>query len=231
MRSIAFTAFLAAASLAGTAAAQVPGAGPIDENALRAYVSQQVAAGGLATRFDVQLGTVNTMALGPCRRTEPFLAAGARLWGRSSLGLRCTDGANWSVLLPVTVRAWGPALVAANPLPAGSSLGADDVREQEVELTREPPGLLRDANRLQGLTLNRPVNPGQTLRLDMFRATLVVQAGDSVRLRINGTGFAVTATGQALNPAAEGQTLKVRTELGKVLTGVAREGRTVEVAL
>ncbi len=236
MRTIALIVLLlaTAAGLPGQAGAQgLPQAAGslIDENALRAYVSQQVAAGGQATRFDVQLGTLNTMALGPCRRTEPFMAAGARLWGRSSLGLRCTDGANWSVLLPVTVRAWGPALVAANPMPAGASLGADDVREQEVELTREPPGLLRDATRLQGLTLNRPVNPGQTLRLDMFRATLVVQAGDPVRLRINGNGFAITSTGQALNPAAEGQTLKVRTELGKVLTGIARAGRNVDVAL
>lgn len=233
MRTIAFIVLLVAtaAGLASPAGAQGLATNPIDENALRAYVSQQVAAGGLATRFDVQLGTLNAMTLGPCRRTEPFMAAGARLWGRSSLGLRCTDGATWSVLLPVTVRAWGPALVAANPLPAGASMGIDDVREQEVELTREPPGLLRDAARLQGLTLNRPVNPGQTLRLDMFRATLVVQAGDQVRLRINGTGFAVTASGQALTQAAEGQSLRVRTELGKVLTGVARAGRQVDVAL
>ena len=51
-----------------------------------------------------------------------------------------------------------------------------------------------------------------------------------VAARVMG-GFAITASGQALGQAAEGQTVRVRTELGKVLTGVAREGRTVDVAL
>jgi flagella basal body P-ring formation protein FlgA len=60
---------------------------------------------------------------------------------------------------------------------------------------------------------------------------MVVQAGDPVRLRIAGAGFAVSAAGQALGTAAEGQPVRVRSELGKILTGVARAGRVVEVAL
>lgn len=220
--------FGAAACAVSAALAQVAA---IDENALRAFVSQQVAASGQVTRFEVQLGTVQTGALAPCRRTEPFLPAGARPWGRGSVGVRCVDGAQWSVLVPMTVRAWGPALVAASPLAAGAPVAPDAVREQEVELTREPASLVRDAAQLQGRTLARPLAAGQPLRQDLLRAALVVQAGDPVRLRIAGRGFAVSASGQALGAAAEGQPLRVRTELGKVLTGVAREGRFVDVAL
>jgi flagellar basal body P-ring formation protein FlgA len=209
-------------------------ASPFDENALRAYVSQQVAAaaGQQVTRFDVQLGSLDgRVALAPCRRSEPFVATGARLWGRSSLGVRCIDGATWSVLLPLTVKVWGQTLVAAAPLSAGTVLTAADLREQEVELTREPPGLLRELAQLQGRTLTRPLAMGQALRSDMVRLPNAVQAGDSVRLRITGAGFAVMASGQALNAAADGQPLRVRSERGKILTGIAREGRLVEVAL
>lgn len=205
-----------------------------DEGALRAFVSQQVAgiAGQQVTRFEVQLGNLDPrMALAPCRRTEPFMPAAMRPWGRMSLGVRCTDGANWSVMLPLTVRAWGPALVAAAALPAGTILGAQDLREQEIELTREPAGLPRESRQLQGRTLVRAVAAGQPLRADMVRHTAVVQAGDPVRLRFIGPGFAVSATGQALGPAGEGQVLRVRTDLGKILSGVAREGRVVDVAL
>lgn len=224
-------AFLIVLPLAVSGSALAQQASPFDENALRAFVSQQVAGNGQATRFDVQLGTIQYTALAPCRKTEPFLGAGARLWGRSSLGVRCVDGANWSVLMPVTVRAWGPALVAAAPLAAGSPVGAAEVREQEIELTREAPGVLRDVAQVQGRTLTRAMNAGQVLRPEMFRAPQVVQAGDSVRLRIGGTGFQVQASGQALASATEGQSLRVKTELGKVLTGVAREGKVVDVAL
>jgi flagellar basal body P-ring formation protein FlgA len=145
--------------------------------------------------------------------------------------VRCIDGATWSVLLPLTVKVWGQTLVAAAPLSAGTVLTAADLREQEVELTREPPGLLRELAQLQGRTLTRPLAMGQALRSDMVRLPNAVQAGDSVRLRITGAGFAVMASGQALNAAADGQPLRVRSELGKILTGIAREGRLVEVAL
>jgi flagellar basal body P-ring formation protein FlgA len=233
--ALALLAFWLAAGMPARAQQKAKqAASPFDENALRAYVSQQVAAaaGQQVTRFDVQLGSLDgRVALAPCRRSEPFVATGARLWGRSSLGVRCIDGATWSVLLPLTVKVWGQTLVAAAPLSAGTVLTAADLREQEVELTREPPGLLRELAQLQGRTLTRPLAMGQALRSDMVRLPNAVQAGDSVRLRITGAGFAVMASGQALNAAADGQPLRVRSELGKILTGIAREGRLVEVAL
>lgn len=220
-------ALLAAAAVHAQVAQ--PAAGPDDE-ALRAYASQQVAAmNPQATRFDVQLGSVDRYALAPCRRTEPFLPANARLWGRSSVGLRCVDGASWSLLVPVTVRLWGPALVAAGPLAAGAVPAAQDVQSQEVELTREGPSVLRDAGQLGGRTLVRPVGAGQVLRSEMLRMTQVVQPGDPVRLRILGQGFVLVASGQALGGAGEGQVVRVRTELGRVLSGTAHEGRTVDV--
>lgn len=235
MRLVHLVAYLCAAWLAAALPAAAQGLQPpaFDENALRAYVSQQVAASAAQlTRFEVQLGSLDARhALAPCRRSEPFLPAGARPWGRISLGLRCTDGANWTVMLPLTVRAWGPALVAAAPLAAGSVPGPQDVQLQDIELTREPNSVLRDTAQLQGRTLSRAVAPGQALRADMLRTTLVIQSGDPVRLRLAGPGFAVSGTGQALGPAAEGQSVRVRTELGKLLTGVAREGRLVDVTL
>jgi flagella basal body P-ring formation protein FlgA len=230
------TALLALALVnAAPAEAQEPQAGPpFDSDTVRAYVSQQFAAtaGQPVTRLEVQLGSLDPqLVLAPCRRAEPFMAAGARFWGRSSLGVRCVDGATWSVRLPVTVRAWGPAMVAATALASGTVLTGQDLREQEIELTREAPGLLRDMAQLQGRTLTRALAEGQPLRADAVRQTAAVQAGDSVRLRIRGPGFSVLASGQALSAAADGQALRVRSELGKILTGIAREGRVVDVAL
>jgi flagella basal body P-ring formation protein FlgA len=222
------------ALLALAAAAPARAQAVFDENALRSFVSQQVAAAGgdLVSRFDVRLGSLEAQtALAPCRRSEPFVPANGRLWGRSSLGLRCADGANWTVLLPVTVTVWGRALVAATPLAAGAVLSEQDVREQEIELTREPANLVRDPKQLAGRTLARALSPGQAIRPDMVRVTSVIQAGDPVRLRISGPGFAVAAAGQALGAAGAGQTIRVRTDLGKILLGVARDGRLVDVAL
>lgn len=229
----AILAFALAAALLGMNGARAQQA-PVDENTLRGFASQQIAGanGDYVSRFDVKIGSLDALAqVAPCRRSEPFLPAGARLWGRSSLGLRCVDGATWTVMLPVVVTAWGRAIVAATPLSAGVVLATNDLREGEVELTREGAGVTRDAQTLAGRTLLRGLQPGQAVRIDMVRATPVVMAGDPVRLRILGAGFIVTSSGQAMNTAADGQSVRVRTELGKVLTGVAREGRQVEVTL
>ncbi len=224
---------LAAAALLGPYSARAQHVS-VDENVLRSFASQQVAGanGDYVSRFDVRIGSLDALAqVAPCRRSEPFMPSGARLWGRSSLGLRCVDGATWTVMLPVVVTAWGRAVVAAGPLAAGAVLSANDLREGEVELTREGAGVTRDAQALAGRTLLRGLQPGQAVRIDMVRSTPVVQAGDPVRLRILGAGFVVTSSGQAMNTAADGQSVRVRTELGKVLTGVAREGRQVEITL
>ncbi|MGE0330404.1 MAG: flagellar basal body P-ring formation chaperone FlgA [Ramlibacter sp.] len=228
-----FLSALAAAALVGLHGAHAQPVA-VDENALRSFASAQVAGanGDYVSRFDVRIGSLDALAqVAPCRRSEPFLPSGARLWGRSSIGLRCVDGATWTVMLPVVVTAWGRAVVAATPLSAGVVLAATDLREGEVELTREGTGVTRDAQALAGRTLLRGLQPGQAVRIDMVRATPVVMAGDPVRLRILGAGFIVTSSGQAMNTAADGQSVRVRTELGKVLTGVAREGRQVEVTL
>ncbi|MGZ5271960.1 MAG: flagellar basal body P-ring formation chaperone FlgA [Ramlibacter sp.] len=225
---------LALAALAWAGAVHAQGVPlPAPEASLRAFLSQQVAAASpQITRFDVQLLPIAARAdLAPCGRTELFMPAGARPWGRVAVGVRCVEGAAWTVMVPASVRTWGVALVAAAPLAAGAVPGPEDVREQEVELTREPANVLRDAASLQGRSLARAVFPGQPLRADMLRVVQVVQAGDPVRLRIAGAGFSVNATGQALTAGGDGQTVRVRTDFGKVLTGVARDGRVVEVVL
>lgn len=230
----ALAALVALAVLAG-APARAADPVPVlpDEAALRAFITAQMAAtSAQLTRVEVRFGPVDLQALpSACTRVEPFIPQGGRLWGRSSLGLRCASGASWSTLLPVTVSAWGQALVAAGPLAAGAVLGAQDLALQEVELSREAAGALREPRQAEGQTLARALAPGQVLRADMVRITAVVQAGDPVRLHILGTGFTITSAGQALSSAGNGQVVRVRTDLGKVLTGVAREGRVVDVTL
>jgi flagellar basal body P-ring formation protein FlgA len=206
-----------------------------DEAALRAFAQPHAAAAAAAagaTRIEVQLHPAPPRtALAPCSRTEPFWPPQPRPWGRVAVGLRCVEGAGWTLMVPATVRAWGPALVAAVPLAAGAPVAAQDVAVQEIELTREAPGLLRDAAALGARVLQRPLAPGQPLRTDALRAVLAVQAGDPVRLRIQGAGFAVSGAGVALAAAADGQPVRVRTDLGRVLTGTARDGRVVDVLL
>src|SRR5918993_5653986 len=79
---------------------------------------------------------VSRLTLAPCARYEPFVPAGAKLWGRSSLGVRCVEGANWTVFVPVEIRVWSVVQVAARPIARGRPVTPDDVRLDRVDLTR-----------------------------------------------------------------------------------------------
>jgi flagellar basal body P-ring formation protein FlgA len=193
----------------------------------RAFVERQIVPGG---EVEVTVGDPDPrLDLAPCRRFEPFLPPAARLWGRTSLGVRCVDGANWTVYLPVQVKVFAPVLVAARPLPRGHALTADDVRAERLDLASLGTGAYGAEEPVDGLVASRPVAAGEPLRKDFVRPPPVLAAGDPVRIVFEGRGFAVTTDGKALSAAGDGQSARVVTAAGRVLSGTARPGRIVEI--
>ena len=189
------------------------------------------SAGSTPGRIEVTLGQLDPrIQLAPCARIEPFLPAGTRLWGRTSIGVRCIEGANWTVTLPVTVSVFGHALVATNALAAGATPGEQDFRLDEVDLTRESGTVVTDLALLANRVLARPLAAGQALRADHLRVPSTIAVGDPVKVTVVGDGFSIATDAVALAPAADGQPLRVRTENGKILSGKVKD-RVVEVRL
>ena len=196
--------------------------------ALKVYLER--ATTGLPGRVDIVIGTIDErIRLAPCSRVEPYLPQGTRLWGRAVIGLKCLDAPGWNVFLPVEIKVFGRALTAARTLYPGDTAGPHDVVEEEVELTRQPGVVVTQWPQLDGKTAMRMVSAGQVLRQDFFRAPPAVGAGDSVKLVYQGPGFSIMSDGRALSNAADGQPVRVQTGSGRVVQGVARAGRVVEL--
>jgi flagella basal body P-ring formation protein FlgA len=186
---------------------------------------------GPANRVEVTIGSPSSrMQLAPCARMEPFIPNGTRLWGRATLGVRCVSGATWQAFLPVHIRVFGMAPVAARPLATGENVTEADIRHEEVELSLYPLGAIADISQVSGKQLIRPVTAGQTLLGNWFRARQVLAQGDTVRVVYAGPGFSVSAEGRALTQALEGQAVRVAMESGRTVTGVARADRVVEIS-
>lgn len=226
--------------LAGALAALVPVAGATEtpgalqtppaalDALVRSHLPEEVAAG---VRVDVRVGALDPrLNLAACRRAEPYLLPGVRLWGRASIGVRCVDGAAWATTLPVQVDVFGPALVPRRPLAAGSVPDPQDFDRVERELTREPAPLVGDPSALSGRVLARAVPAGQPLRADALKVPITVSPGDPVRIRITGDGFSILADAVAIGAAGEGQVLRARTEQGRVVAGPLR-GRVIDLRL
>ena len=194
----------------------------------------QSAGEGLANaRIEIEPGELDArLRLAPCEQIEAHLPPGARPWGRTRVGLRCLRGATlWNVYLPVTVKVFAPALVAAQSLPAGTVLQAQHLVEAEVDWAAHKSPALTDAAPLVGRALARALQPGQALRDGDLRQRQWFAAGDTVQVVARGAGFSVSGTGQALGAGLEGQNVRVRTDGGRVLSGQAVGANRVEVAL
>ncbi|HVL75902.1 MAG TPA: flagellar basal body P-ring formation chaperone FlgA [Noviherbaspirillum sp.] len=186
---------------------------------------------GLPGEVNITVGQVDTrIALPMCAAPEPFLPNGARLWGKTSVGVRCSAPLPWTIYVPATVQVLGEYLVAAAPLASGQTLGPNDVAKMTGDLTALPNGVVTDPSLAVGRTLTMSIAAGAPLRGDALRAPQAVQQGQTVRLVSIGPGFRVSAEGRALNNAADGQIAQARTASGQVVSGIARAGGVVEVS-
>lgn len=200
---------------------------------LRNATASVQATGATPLRLDVQVGSLDSrLKLAPCGNVEPYLPPGAKLWGRTRIGLRCVDGiSRWNVSLPVTVNAYGAAWVIKGTVPAGAPLTEADVTEAEVNWAEESSPVLRDRALWVGQIATRVLTTGQAVRQGMVRPAQVFQAGAQVRVVAQGAGFQVSSEAQALSPGVVGQVAKVRMENGKVSSGVVLDMRTVKIDL
>ena len=191
------------------------------------------AASPGAARVEVVVGQLDPrLRLAPCDRIEPYLPPNVRLWGKSRIGLRCKEGRTaWNVYLPIVVRVWGRALVVPAGAAAGSVLADSDLDEAEVDLAEEFTPVFFDRRLVVGRTLAQALRPGQALRQAHIKLRQWFAAGETVKVVAVGDGFALEGVGQALTNGIEGQPAKVRTENGRVVTGVPAGERRLELAL
>jgi flagella basal body P-ring formation protein FlgA len=202
-------------------------------NALRAVVEQflQTQAAGLPGAVSVKVGAVDPRtALAHCPAPEAFLQPGARAWGKTTVGVRCTAPSSWTIFIQAQVNVKADYVAAAVPLAQGQPVEQGQLMLVKGDIAAMPNGIVTDMAQAIGRTPTVSLAAGTPLRLDTLRSKPVVQQNQAVRLVLNGNGFSVSAEGRAIGTAGEGQVVQVRTPSGTVVSGTARAGGMVEVA-
>ena len=189
-------------------------------------VTQTVAYPGQVT---VSSGRIdNNLRLAHCPVMEAFMPPGSRAWGRTTVGVRCTQP-NWVLYVPANVSVMSQYLVAATPLLQGRTVSEKDFIIESGDLAQLPAGVFTDTSQVIGRIVNVSLNAGTVLRQEMLKLPPVVQQGQKVVLTSVGKGFQISAEGQALGTASEGQLVKVKVASGQVVSGIARDDGQIEV--
>jgi flagellar basal body P-ring formation protein FlgA len=204
-----------------------------DGDAVRAaalvFLTQQAA--GLPGKADITVTPVFPRGLAACATLEPFLPAGSRLWGRTTVGVRCSGDRPWTLYLQARVSVMATYYLAARAVAPGEVLTAADLIPRDGDLTSMPQAIVTDPSQAVGaVTLSR-LAAGLPLRTDMLRGAGAVVIGQSVHVVTSGAGFSISAEGSAMNNAAPGQQVRVKTAGGQIISGVVKDGSTVEIQL
>lgn len=184
-------------------------------------------------RMVLVLGELDSrLRLAPCARVEPYVPVGARLWGKTRIGLRCADGATkWNVFLPITVHAYGPAWVVKGSISAGTTLTEDDAMEAEVDWSESPSPVVSKSSQWIGAMATTTLTTGQVIRQVSIKPAQVFQVGAQVRVLAQGPGFTITSDGQAMSAGIVGQATQVKMDNGRILSGVVVDSRTVKISI
>ena len=232
--AVLLTSTLLQAASAFAQATEMPGSPPArqDPESLRQGVSQflQRQATGLPGEISIEVGQINARTILPaCVQPEPFLAHGSRIWGKTTVGIRCTAPLPWTIYVSANVHVMADYIAAAAPLAQGQTIGNNDIARIRGDLTRLPAGIITDASLAIGRTTMSSLQVGAPLRQDTLRAQQAVQTGQTIRLLSSGPGFKVSTEGRAMNNAAEGQTVQAKTATGQIISGIAKAGGILEV--
>ncbi len=164
----------------------------------------------------------NRLQLARCDAPEPYLASGAKLLGKTTVGVRCTSPVAWNIFLPATVSITISYVASAAALAQGQRLNAADLTLKQGDLALLPAGVLTELSQAQGRSLQLAVAAGTPLVRSMLKTVMLVQPGQPVRLVAQGNGFSVSAEGRAVTGGGEGDLVQARTPSGQVIGGIVQ---------
>lgn len=184
----------------------------------------------LPGQANFNIGAINAGGLSAgCRSINVTMDAGAPAWGRTHVNVRCTEGATWSLYVPVQIHVVVDYLVSTRALRAGQIIAEGDITRRQGDLANLPGGVLTDPAQAIGQSSAVSLPADRPLRADMLRQPLVVKQGQNIKVVSEGVGFQVAGEGRALNNAATGQVVQVRLVSGQVVSGIARSDGTVRI--
>ncbi|KFX07962.1 flagellar basal body P-ring biosynthesis protein FlgA [Pectobacterium betavasculorum] len=193
----------------------------VNANDLPAQINQF-----FASRFQGSTNTVNVVVKSPesqwpqCEAPQITLPGNTKMWGNVSLSVRCGQQRRF---IQTEVQVTGNYVTSSRPVNRGTTLTEKDISLTKGRLDLLPLRPILTLQSAQGAVLLRDLTPGQVITASMIRRAWVVKAGQSVQIIAQGEGFTINGEGKAMNNAAAGQAVRVRTANGQIVSGITNE--------
>jgi flagella basal body P-ring formation protein FlgA len=161
---------------------------------------------------------------------EASLLSGARLQAQASIAVACSQGANWTVYVPVTIASRLEVWALKSPQAQGARLGAEDVIAETRLVSGLALGYVTDGAQLSRSTLRHPLPAGAVLMSQDLLPDFMVRQGEQVTMVAAVGGIQVKAAGLALQDGRYGALIRVQNvSSSRVVQGIVEANRVVDV--
>jgi flagella basal body P-ring formation protein FlgA len=242
-QAAAMMRFYLSAVLALAAVGALPAAAQAQESGAVADFQDPAAVGQVAEDYlrdrlaslpgnpSIKMDDARTDRLPACDNLTAFMPANTRPRSRMSVGVRCSAPRPWSLYVQATISMPGQYYVTTRPLNAGEVITAAVLEPRDGDLLNLPPGAVTDPQSVIGMSAAYRISSGQPIKQASLRSPGTVQRGQMVRVNAHGQGFTVSTEGHAMENAAPGSTVQVRTASGQIISGIVQSTGSVEVPL
>ena len=163
---------------------------------------------------------------------EVFLPSGANIGSRVTTGVRCTQGTQWTLYVPVNVAREVATLVLNKALARGAPVTANDVETRLQRIPGLSSDYLKTTSELSGKRLKRAVPAGTALNPAMFEAEILIRRGQQVTVVAAIGGIEVRSQGVAMNDGSASSRIQVKnTHSAKVVEGFVDSSSVVRINL
>jgi flagella basal body P-ring formation protein FlgA len=184
--------------------------------------------------IEISVGRIDRrLTLAACQKPpQTFLAPGAKLQGKLTVGLRCNEPKPWTVYIPAQIRIYADVIAAAQPLRRGQEISAADVVSVRQELGRLQSGYFTKTDEVVGMILRQNLAAGHALTPKRLRPPILVHRGEKVTIVAAVGALKVKGKGEALRNAAQGELVSVRNSRSKrIVQGIVMKAGTVQVQM
>lgn len=174
--------------------------------------SEEITANQHFSRIDTTLPHLDPrLKLAPCntpldvRRTST-----RRKMGRLTLKISCFDQKNWSLHVPLELKAYETVVIASQPIMRGQILSAGNITKEEREVTRLSQGYYSDPKLAFGSIAKRSIATNRVILPQFLTSPKLVNKGERITIKALSHGLSIKATGVALTDGSLGDLIQVK---------------------
>lgn len=178
----------------------------------------------------VSIGNIDTRLTLPACDTplQAFLPSGAKVQGKTTIGVRCQAPRPWTLYVPAKVTSFSQVLTTNAPLRRGHLISTEDVSLQTRDSSSLNRAYLSDPDDAIGKVLKRNLARNALLTNAVLAEPHIINKGQQVDLQAGGPGLQVRVAAIALSGGAVGEKIRVKNlSSSKIVEGTILASGTV----